>query len=282
MRYGMTILALVAVLALGVMVHAGQIVLREGGGTGIIDTPFDDTWLNTINDANPPLETDRNYGTDTTMRARAGNDFPGLYLRHSPLFGINNLFDELSSVGVTDSSWITSATLRIVRTNTNEKSFNLYRMLTDWMLVAAGTNEIEPTFNELDADDNLLWAHSNGTFSPTTRESGGSVGAPPVDFSLDNIVSVATLPSGTGAAGTGHDLDVTAQLIEMLDANVNAGWVIFGGGNGGPLTLAASEHATAAWRPTLTVEYIPEPGTMLLLGTGVLGLIGYMRRRKMR
>jgi hypothetical protein len=27
---------------------------------------------------------------------------------------------------------------------------------------------------------------------------------------------------------------------------------------------------------------IPEPGTLLLLGTGVLGVLGYMRRRRMQ
>ncbi|MCP5536460.1 MAG: DNRLRE domain-containing protein [Akkermansiaceae bacterium] len=109
----------------------------------------------------------------------------------------------------------------------------------------------------------------------------------------DQLLPVSS--GGYGAAGTwiemtldpsGYDpsLDTPTELIQS--------WITDGAQNDGILMtysnnvsnpqwqLASSEHATAAWRPELVIEYtaIPEPSSAALLGLGGLALI--FRRRK--
>jgi hypothetical protein len=48
---------------------------------------------------------------------------------------------------------------------------------------------------------------------------------------------------------------------------------------------ATRARSSGAYVPTLYINYsggtIPEPGTLLLLGTGVLGAMGLIRRKRM-
>ncbi|KPL01453.1 MAG: hypothetical protein AMK75_04860 [Planctomycetes bacterium SM23_65] len=46
--------------------------------------------------------------------------------------------------------------------------------------------------------------------------------------------------------------------------------------------LVSSEIGQMAWDDGTIIGTIPEPGTMLLIGTGILGLLGYIRRRRMK
>ena len=46
-------------------------------------------------------------------------------------------------------------------------------------------------------------------------------------------------------------------------------------------TLVSAEIGEMAWDDGTIMGTIPEPGTILLIGTGLLGLLGYIRRRRM-
>lgn len=48
---------------------------------------------------------------------------------------------------------------------------------------------------------------------------------------------------------------------------------------GKEITFASSNNPIASFRPKLEVTVIPEPGTFLLLGTGLLGLAAKLRRK---
>ena len=46
--------------------------------------------------------------------------------------------------------------------------------------------------------------------------------------------------------------------------------------------LVSAEIGEMAWDDGTIIGTIPEPGTMLLVGTAVLGVLGYLRRRRMK
>ena len=103
-----------------------------------------------------------------------------------------------------------------------------------------------------------------------------------LDLTNQTSTSSIALPNG----GL-FDLDVTDIVAEQYDSGFNGGLVGYALTQSNLPGINSSE-ATAFWgHPMLTIEYhyegdpIPEPGTMLLMGSGLLGMIGYMRRKRM-
>ena len=80
------------------------------------------------------------------------------------------------------------------------------------------------------------------------------------------------------AGGAGVDFDMTALVQAWADGtHPNNGWVMWTGNAIG----STSAHLSG---PTLTINYtpIPEPATVLLLGTAAIALLGLARRPRMR
>jgi len=96
-------------------------------------------------------------------------------------------------------------------------------------------------------------------------------------FGSDRVVqyggswqTLATLNGLTGASGNIYgDADPFVDAANGDFNLVESSWALFG-----------EDGYIGALAPTTTE--IPEPGTLLLVGTGVLGVIGYVRRRRMQ
>ncbi|PDH31331.1 MAG: hypothetical protein CNE95_01080 [Puniceicoccaceae bacterium MED-G30] len=112
-------------------------------------------------------------------------------------------------------------------------------------------------------DNNLEWANAN--FNPTTANTYGT-------FTSFTGSGTVDLSSAIQAYVNGVITGIAIGTTDSAGAfNINDNY----------LTFATSENSNTALRPSLMVDFVPEPSTYALI-FGLVALVGVVRRRKNR
>lgn len=134
------------------------------------------------------------------------------------------------------------------------------------------------TGGNIDSTGNALITHSGGL----NLAGGGnflSIGDFVIDTSLLQVSGYALNNSGLNAAsvplfdiGSGLELFLTSTAAGAVSAT------FFGGDPNITTALTGLDVGTASPNP----QVVPEPGSLALLGSGIVGLAGFLRRRGTR
>lgn len=166
---------------------------------------------------------------------------------------------------------ITGATLRVNVSSANAATlpFSLHRLTADWgegTSQATGSEGSGAPSTPGDATwlhrsfNSVLWMNQGGDFNPLASAT----------------TSIGDIGFYEWSAGPA----MLADLQSWLDnPAMNFGWIVLGG-ESGPSTAKrfdTKDNPNAAVRPVLTVQYVPTPGVMALVG---MAGIGALRRRR--
>ena len=100
-----------------------------------------------------------------------------------------------------------------------------------------------------------------------------SCGRPPSEDPFSEQIWFPCEGIPIGASMLGRDVDVS-QPVDSLGE-----WVVRTWQENPPGTVVESDTATFLVAETCEVEFVPEPGTLMLLGSGLAGLAGYATLR---
>lgn len=196
---------------------------------------------------------DRSYGGLSILYADKKDKFDGSkkYGETQFLLSFDNLFGT-DPGEIPLGSTINSATIRFYEYSGSGDTIDVYTMTSAW-------------------DGTSTWNTLGGGITP-----GGNAQATPSSSYQHNN------PYGF------FGIDVASSLQAWADGQVNLGWGFIDQGNDG-VDYASFNNFNLAKRPTLTVDYTvvppgdaPEPGTLLLLGSSMVGVWGWRRRRRKR
>jgi len=252
---------IMALWAVAVMPVAADVVTFREGLNGY--TGAEDTWLG--NFSHPTVGwSNSNFGASTSLGIGDGST-TGTDIRR-PIIRF-----DVSSLPV--NAPIVSATLTLREIfdgpSSGDFAFSVYQIAdanASW-IEGTGSNTGTaqtgaPSWNNR-AHPSTPWAGSAGLST-----AGTDYLATPVGSGLftrnDNVMNSISI-------------SLTPSLIGYWRTNVNAGLLIFSDveANGSfqhNNSFASSEDVTGSFRPTLTVEFIPEPSAAMLLGIGVVFL----------
>lgn len=118
----------------------------------------------------------------------------------------------------------------------------------------------------------LLWDVDVNTVTYNNAALGGNLTA---GLQVDGVDATGPADAFSGAE---LPLDVTAIVQAWADGAANYGFLLANyGANDNAIIFTSAEGEVVTERPMLTVEYIPEPVALGLLGTAAV--LGLMRRR---
>jgi PEP-CTERM motif len=192
------------------------------------------------------------------------------------LLNVNQVYSPSSNI------WFYQDKVTLTNISGGSLSNVMFSQQTDWDLLPIRFNE----FSTVNAwgKPNVVYTSAYGFESPDPlnptffcggcNDVNGTFG--PGDLGQGIIKDFGTLAPGASISFTmyyGGDTDTASLLADLMTLSPNE-WFILQGNNGGVPCTTCDTFAFA-----ISEAAVPEPSSLLLLGTGVLGLAGMARRK---